>query len=39
VRLFAFSFTMNVTVFGEEEETVPVEEGVSVSQGGTLVIE
>jgi hypothetical protein len=38
VRLFAFEFTVNVTVVGEEEETVPeVEEGVS--QGGTLVIE
>jgi hypothetical protein len=35
VRLFAF--TVNVTVAGKEEETVPeIEEGVS--QGGTLDI-
>jgi hypothetical protein len=40
VRLFALEFTVNVTVAGEEEETVPeVEGGVSVSQGGTLDIE
>jgi hypothetical protein len=37
-RLFAFEFTVNVTVVGEEEETVPEVED-AVSQFGTLDIE
>jgi hypothetical protein len=37
VRLFAFAFTVNVTVVPEEEAVPEVEEGVS--QFGTLDIE
>jgi hypothetical protein len=37
VRLFAFAFTVNITVVPEEEAVPEVEEGVS--QLGTLDIE